>query len=517
MTDKKFILALDAGTTSSRAILFDRKGDIKGVAQQEFPQIYPKPGWVEHDPDDLWNSQIGVAREVLEKSGVEAAEIAAAGITNQRETTLVWSRHTGKPVCNAVVWQDRRTAPLCEELGSRKIAGMDAAEYIKENTGLVIDAYFSATKIAWILRNAGDGSGSSLQAAAERGDLLFGTVDTWLLWNLTGGKVHATDVTNASRTMLYNIKTLKWDRNLLEALDIPASMLPEVKPSDCLYGETEEGILGDGASGAGIPIAGIAGDQQAALFGQACFEPGMVKSTYGTGNFILMNTGDAPVASGTGLLSTVAWGLGDKVEYALEGSVFVTGAAVQWLRDEMGLIRTAAESEACARQVEDTGGVYMVPAFTGLGAPYWDMYARGTIVGITRGTTRNHIIRAVLESLAYQVRDVVEAMSRDSGIEMKELRVDGGACVNDFIMQFQADVLGVPVIRPAVVESTARGAAFLAGLTVGFWRDRRAAAAVCTADRRFVPEMEERQRELGYAGWKRAVVRARAWEANKNE
>ena len=513
MTDKKFILALDAGTTSSRAILFDRKGDIKGVAQQEFPQIYPKPGWVEHDPDDLWNSQIGVAREVLEKSGVEAAEIAAAGITNQRETTLVWSRHTGKPVCNAVVWQDRRTAPLCEELGSRKIAGMDAAEYIKENTGLVIDAYFSATKIAWILRNAGDGSGSSLQAAAERGDLLFGTVDTWLLWNLTGGKVHATDVTNASRTMLYNIKTLKWDRNLLNAFDIPASVLPEVQPSGHVYGEVDAEVFGTG----GIPAAGIAGDQQAALFGQACFEPGTVKSTYGTGSFILMNTGSEPVVSEAGLLTTIAWGIDDTVEYALEGSIFVTGAAVQWLRDEMGLIRTAAESEECARQVEDTGGVYMVPAFTGLGAPYWDMYARGTIVGITRGTTRNHIIRAVLESLAYQVRDVVEAMSRDSGIEMKELKVDGGACANDFIMQFQADVLGVPVVRPTVAESTARGAAFLAGLTVGFWRERGEAAAVCTADRSFVPEMGESQRELGYAGWKRAVDRARTWEANKNE
>jgi glycerol kinase len=516
LTEKKFILALDAGTTSSRAILFDRRGDIKGVAQQEFPQIYPKPGWVEHDPDDLWNSQIGVAREVLEKSGVEAAEIAAAGITNQRETTLVWDRNTGLPVCNAIVWQDRRTAPICEELKDAPAPAGRAgtlADYIQETTGLVIDAYFSATKIAWILRNGGYRSGSSLQAAAERGALLFGTVDTWLLWGLTGGKVHATDVTNASRTMLYNIKTLKWDRNLLEALDIPASMLPEVKPSGHVYGDVDEEILGT----AGLPIAGIAGDQQAALFGQACFEPGTVKSTYGTGSFILMNTGSEPVASKSGLLSTIAWGIDDTVEYALEGSVFVTGAAVQWLRDEMGLIRTAAESEACARQVEDTGGVYMVPAFTGLGAPYWDMYARGTIVGITRGTTRNHIIRAVLESLAYQVRDVVEAMSRDSGIEMKELRVDGGASANDFLMQFQADVLGVPVIRPAVVESTARGAAFLAGLTVGFWRDRRAAAAVCTADRRFVPEMEERQRELGYAGWKRAVVRARAWEANKNE
>lgn len=516
MTDKNYILALDAGTTSSRAILFDRKGDIKGVAQQEFPQIYPKPGWVEHDPDDLWNSQIGVAREVLEKSGVEAAEIAAAGITNQRETTLVWDRNTGLPVCNAIVWQDRRTAPICEELKDAPAPAGRAgtlADYIQETTGLVIDAYFSGTKIAWILRNAGDGSGSSLQAAAELGDLLFGTVDTWLLWGLTGGKVHATDVTNASRTMLYNIKTLSWDGELLTALDIPAAMLPEVCPSGHIFGEIDGDIFGT----SGIPVAGIAGDQQAALFGQACFEPGTVKSTYGTGNFILMNTGGEPVVSEAGLLTTIAWGIDDTVEYALEGSVFVTGAAIQWLRDEMGLIQSAAESEECARAVPDTGGVFMIPAFTGLGAPYWDMYARGTIVGITRGTTRDHIVRAALESLAYQTRDVVESMAGDAGIGIKELKVDGGASVNDFLMQFQADVLGVPVIRPAVVESTARGAAFLAGLTVGFWRDRRAAAAVCTADRRFVPEMEERQREIGYAGWKRAVVRARAWEANKNE
>ena len=516
MPEKNCILALDAGTTSSRAILFDRRGGIKGTAQEEFPQIYPKPGWVEHNPDDLWNSQIEVARRVLHETGTTPGELSAVGITNQRETTIVWDRRTGRPVCNAIVWQDRRTAPICEELKKApapKNRPGSLARYIKEATGLVIDAYFSATKIVWILRNVKDNGGRPLRAVAEKGDLLFGTVDTWLLWKLIGGKVHATDVTNASRTMLYDINTLCWDETLLTVLDVPASMLPEVHPSGHMYGEVDEEILG----ASGIPVAGIAGDQQAALFGQACFEPGMVKSTYGTGSFILMNTGDKPVVSDSGLLTTIAWGLDGEVEYALEGSVFITGAAIQWLRDEMGLIQSAAESEDCARQVEDTGGVYMVPAFTGLGAPYWDMYARGTIVGITRGTNRNHIVRAVLESLAYQVRDVVKAMSSDSGIDLKELKVDGGACANDFIMQFQADVLGVPVVRPAVIESTARGAAFLAGLTAGLWRDREELASNCRADRRFEPKTPAARREELYRGWKRAVVRALDWEEKENE
>jgi glycerol kinase len=511
MPEKNYILAFDAGTTSSRAILFDKGGQVLGSAQQEFPQIYPKPGWVEHDPADLWKSQIGVARDVIRDYCVSPAEIAAVGITNQRETTLVWDRNTGLPVCNAIVWQDRRTAPICEELkGAPAPAGRPGtlADYIQETTGLVIDAYFSGTKIAWILRNVKDDAGTPLRTAADRGDLLFGTVDSWLLWQLTDGKVHATDVTNASRTMLYNINTLEWDEKLLTALDIPASMLPEVHPSSHIFGEVDEAVFGC----SGIPVAGIAGDQQAALFGQACFEPGMVKSTYGTGNFILMNTGNQPVRSNSGLLSTIAWELGGKVEYALEGSVFVTGAAVQWLRDELGLIRTAAESEECAAAVDNTGGVYMVPAFTGLGAPYWDMYARGTIIGITRGTNKNHIVRAVLESLAYQTRDVIECMAGDSDIGIKELKVDGGASANNFLMQFQADILGVDVARPEVIETTARGAAFLAGLAVGFWKVKEELIEINTQDRVFHPGVDEARREFLYSGWKRAVDRARGWE-----
>ncbi len=508
MPDKNYILALDAGTTSSRAILFDKGGQVLGSAQQEFPQIYPKPGWVEHDPADLWKSQIGVARDVIRDYCVSPAEIAAVGITNQRETTLVWDRNTGLPVCNAIVWQDRRTAPICEELKKQTIGGEAAAEYIRTATGLVIDAYFSGTKIAWILQNVKDKSGAPLQRAAEKGDLLFGTVDSWLLWQLTGGKVHATDVTNASRTMLYNINTLEWDERLLTALDIPASMLPEVHPSSHIFGEIDEEIFGC----SGIPLAGIAGDQQAALFGQACFEPGMVKSTYGTGNFILMNTGSRPVRSNSGLLSTIAWELDGKAEYALEGSVFVTGAAIQWLRDELGLIRTAAESEECAAAVDNTGGVYMVPAFTGLGAPYWDMYARGTIIGITRGTNKNHIVRAVLESLAYQTRDVIECMAGDSDIRIKELKVDGGASANNFLMQFQADIVGVDVVRPKIIESTARGAAFLAGLAVGFWNKKEELIEINKRDRVFHPGIDETRRDLLYSGWKRAVERSRDWE-----
>ena len=511
MPEKNYILALDAGTTSSRAILFDKAGRIAGSAQEEFPQIYPKPGRVEHDPDDIWNSQITVARDVMRNSGITPREIAAVGITNQRETTIVWDRNTGRPVYNAIVWQDRRTAPICEELKRAPApAGRPGtlADYIQETTGLVIDAYFSGTKIAWILLNVKDKAGMPLQRAAERGDLLFGTVDTWLLWRLTGGRVHATDVTNASRTMLYDINTLCWDETVLTVLDIPASMLPEVRPSAHIFGEIDEEIFGF----PGIPVGGIAGDQQAALFGQACFEPGMVKSTYGTGNFILMNTGNHPVRSDSGLLSTIAWGFGGKGEYALEGSVFVTGAAIQWLRDEMGLIRTAAESEEYASRVEDTGGVYVVPAFTGLGAPYWDMYARGTIIGITRGTNKNHIVRAVLESLAYQTRDVVECMAGDSGIQVKELKVDGGASVNNFLMQFQADILGVAVARPEIIESTARGAAFLAGLAAGFWKEKAELQRIDKQDRVFCPGIDGSCRELLYRNWKRAVERARGWE-----
>jgi len=501
MANKQYILSFDAGTTSSRAILFDSGGGIVGTAQAEFPQIYPNPGWVEHDPGEIWKTQLEVAEQVIKDCSVVPEEIAAVGITNQRETTLVWNKITGKPVYNGIVWQDRRTAPICEDLKKEGLA-----EYIRENTGLVIDAYFSATKLAWILRNV-----EGAREAAERGELLFGTVDTWLLWNLTGGKGHATDYSNASRTMLYNIKTLSWDENLLNALGIPRNILPEVGPSGSIYGETAEALF----SGTGIPIAGIAGDQQAALFGQLCFEPGMVKSTYGTGSFILMNTGSQPVTSKSGLIATIGWGLDDEVTYALEGSVFVTGAAVQWLRDELGLIETASESEELAGQVDDTGGVYMVPAFTGLGAPYWDMYARGTIVGITRGTNKSHLVRATLESLAYQVRDVVDCMRGDSGISLKELRVDGGASANDFIMQFQTDILGVDVVRPKIIESTARGAAFLAGLTVGFWRDRQELADMNCIDRRFYPEISSSKREHLYRAWKRAVERARAWEVDE--
>lgn len=494
----KYVLALDQGTTSSRAIIFDHNGKSVGVAQKEFTQIYPKPGWVEHDPMEIWGTQSGVAREALETTGIRPQDIAAIGITNQRETTVVWDKNTGKPVYNAIVWQCRRTAGICDDLKAR---GLES--YIRENTGLVVDAYFSGTKVKWILDNV-----EGAREKAENGELLFGNVDTWLIWNLTRGKVHVTDYSNASRTMLFNIKELKWDEKILAELGIPASMLPEVKPSSYQYGVTDPQTFG----GAEIPIAGDAGDQQAALFGQACFEPGMAKNTYGTGCFMLMNTGEKLVPSNNGLLTTIAWGLDNKVEYALEGSIFVAGASVQWLRDELKLIDTASASEEVATAVEDTNGVYVVPGFVGMGAPYWDMYARGTIVGLTRGANRNHIVRATLESIAYQTRDVLQAMQEDSGINLQALKVDGGAVANNFLMQFQSDILGVPVDRPEVTETTALGAAYLAGLAVGFWDDKQEIAKKWNVDRTFDPGMEEEKKEGKYKGWKKAVDRALKWE-----
>ena len=495
--NSKYVLALDQGTTSSRAILFDETGKSIGVAQKEFTQIYPQPGWVEHDPMEIWGTQSGVAREVLEKTGIRPEDVAAIGITNQRETTIVWDRETGKPVYNAIVWQCRRTANICDDL---KAKGLEA--YIRQTTGLIVDAYFSATKVKWILDNV-----AGTRARARNGELLFGNVDTWLIWNLTRGKVHVTDYSNASRTLLFNISDLTWDQKILSELDIPTCMLPQVRPSSHVYGHTDEHTFG----GAAIPISGDAGDQQAALFGQACFSDGLAKNTYGTGCFMLMNTGEKRVPSKNGLLTTIAWGLDGKVNYALEGSIFVAGAAVQWLRDELRLFDNAAESEAMAMAVPDTNGVYLVPAFVGLGAPYWDMYARGTIVGLTRGANRNHIVRATLEAIAFQVRDIVQAMEDDSGIRLKALKVDGGVVANNFLMQFQSDILGVPVERPALTETTAMGAAFLAGLAVGFWKDKAEIAARCTVDRTFRPAMEADAREKKYKGWKKAVERSRAW------
>jgi glycerol kinase len=495
--DSKYVLALDQGTTSSRAILFDRTGKYVGVAQKEFTQIYPQPGWVEHDPMEIWGTQSGVAREVLEKTGIRPDEVAAIGITNQRETTIVWERETGKPIYNAIVWQCRRTASICDDLKAR---GLEP--YIRQTTGLIVDAYFSATKLKWILDNV-----AGARARARNGELLFGNVDTWLIWNLTRGKVHVTDYSNASRTLLFNISDLSWDQKILAELDIPACMLPQVRPSSHVYGHTDAQTFG----GAAIPISGDAGDQQAALFGQACFGDGMAKNTYGTGCFMLMNTGEKRVPSKNGLLTTIAWGVDGKVSYALEGSIFVAGAAVQWLRDELKLFENAAQTEAMAMAVADTNGVYLVPAFVGLGAPYWDMYARGTIVGLTRGANRNHIVRATLEAIAFQVRDVLQAMEDDSGIRLKALKVDGGVVANNFLMQFQSDILGVPVERPALAETTAMGAAFLAGLAVGFWKDKAEIAARCTVDRIFMPAMEADAREKKYKGWKKAVERSRAW------
>ncbi|NBG87815.1 glycerol kinase GlpK [Isachenkonia alkalipeptolytica] len=495
---KNYIMALDQGTTSSRAIIFDQEGNNVGTSQTEFTQIYPKAGWVEHDAMEIWGTQSGMARQVLEVNGIRPEEVAAIGITNQRETTVVWDRETGRPIYNAIVWQCRRTSDICDDL---KALGM--TDIVRKKTGLVIDAYFSGTKIKWLLDNV-----EGAREKAEAGKLLFGTIDTWLIWNLTRGKVHVTDYSNASRTMLFNIHTLQWDEELLEVLDIPKSMLPEVKPSSEVYGYTDEQTFG----GARIPIAGDAGDQQAALFGQACFEPGMAKNTYGTGCFMLMNTGEEPIASENGLLTTIAWGREGKVTYALEGSIFIAGASIQWLRDELRLIYDAAQSEYYANLVEDTNGVYVVPAFTGLGAPYWDMYARGTIVGLTRGVKREHIVRATLESIAYQTRDVLSAMEEDSSIKLKTLKVDGGASANNFLMDFQADILGVPVKRTSVEETTALGAAYLAGLAVGFWKDLDEIKEKWEMDREFIPEMEEEKKEELYRKWTKAVECSAGWE-----
>ena len=488
----KHILALDQGTTSSRAILFDHAGSIVAVAQKEFPQIFPKPGWVEHDPREIWSSQAGVAAEALTKARVRAEDIAAIGITNQRETTLVWDRATGEPIMNAIVWQDRRTAAICDRLRKQKLERV-----IRRKTGLVIDAYFSATKVQWMLQNV-----KGAKAKAKAGELAFGTVDSWLVWNLTGGKVHVTDVSNASRTMLFDIAKGQWDDELLEIFGVPRSMLPEVRSSSEVYGHTD--LLGTA-----VPIAGIAGDQQAALFGQACLKPGMVKNTYGTGCFMLMSTGTKRIASKHNLLTTIAWRIGDRTEYALEGSIFIAGAVVQWLRDGLEFFRSAPEIEALAAVVEDTGGVYLVPAFAGLGAPHWDPHARGTIVGLTRGTTKAHVARAALEGIALQVMDVLKAMEADAGIKLKELRVDGGASANDLLMQLQADLLNVPVVRPKILETTALGAAYLAGLAVGFWKNEAEIAKQWQTDRRFKPAMKSAARTRIVGGWERALKQAR--------
>ena len=495
----KYVIALDQGTTSSRAIVFDSDQKIVGVAQKEFRQIYPKEGWVEHDPMEIWSSQSGVLAEVIARTGISQHDIIGLGITNQRETTIVWDKHTGKPVYNAIVWQCRRTAKICDEL--KKIEGLD--EYVKENTGLLIDAYFSGTKIKWILDNV-----EGAREKAERGDLLFGTVDTWLIWKLTNGKVHATDYTNASRTMIYNIKNLEWDEKLLKVLGIPKSMLPEVKDCSGTFGYANLG----GKGGHRVPIAGVAGDQQAALFGQACFNKGDSKNTYGTGCFLLMNVGDKMVRSQNGLVTTIAIGLNGKVEYALEGSIFIGGASVQWLRDELKLVSEARDTEYFARKVKDNGGVYVVPAFVGLGAPYWDMYARGAILGLTRGANKNHIIRATLESIAYQTRDVLEAMQEDSGIKLNSLKVDGGAAANNFLMEFQSDILGVNVRRPVTLETTALGAAYLAGLAVGVWESKEEITSQWKLDHEFTASMSEEERNKKYAGWKKAVKRSMAWD-----
>lgn len=493
---KSYIMALDQGTTSSRCILFDKKGKICSVAQREFTQIFPNPGWVEHDPMEIWSSQIGVAAEAMSKIGASAGDIAAIGITNQRETTIVWERATGKPVYNAIVWQCRRTSDMVDEL---KKDGFD--QVIHTRTGLIPDAYFSATKLAWILNHV-----EGARERAKKRELLFGTVDSWLIWNLTNGKVHVTDYTNASRTMLFDIHRLCWDQEILDRLDIPVEMLPEVKPSSCVYGKTKGCLIGDG-----IPIAGAAGDQQAALFGQCCFESGDVKNTYGTGCFLLMNTGRDAVRSKNGLLTTIAVGMDGQVQYALEGSVFVAGAAIQWLRDDLRMLRDAASSEAYCLAVPDANGIYVVPAFTGLGAPYWDQYARGTIVGITRGTKKEHLVRATVESLAYQVTDVIEAMEKEAGVRLKSLKVDGGACANNFLMQFQSDILGAQVKRPGCIETTALGAAYLAGIAVGYWSGKDEVKVNWELERVFLPEMAEDDRRKLKKGWKRAVKCSFGW------
>jgi glycerol kinase len=490
------ILAIDQGTTSSRAILFTHDGMPLVTQAQEFEQIYPRPGWVEHRPEDIWNAQVDVVRRVLQSGVGSQSDVVAVGVTNQRETTVIWDRKTGHSVHNAIVWQDRRTADFCDRL---KAEGWEPA--IREKTGLVIDPYFSGTKLRWLLDNA-DG----LRERAERGELAFGTIDSYLIYRLTGGQVHITDYTNASRTMLFNIHTLEWDLDILREFNIPISMLPEVRSSSEIYGHTDPRLFGSE-----MPIAGAAGDQQAAAFGQACFDQGMAKQTYGTGSFMLMNIGGEPVLSDSGLLTTIAWGIDGKPTYALEGAIFVTGAAVQWLRDSLQIIESAGETEALATSVDSTGGVYLVPAFAGLGAPYWDPYARGTIVGLTRGTGRAEIARAALESAAYQTRDVLEAMQHDSGIDFQELRVDGGMVVNNFLLQFQSDIIARPVERPAVPETTALGAAYLAGLAVGFWSDQDEIRRNWKLDHRFEPQMAPAQRDGLYRNWKRAVERSREW------
>ncbi len=496
MTNRRFILALDQGTTSSRALLIDKKGHICVIAQKEFGQIYPRPGWVEHDPMEIWSSQYEVAIEVIKKMGISSDSIAGIGITNQRETTIVWDRDSGKPLSNAIVWQDRRTSDYCDELKKSSLLAR-----IQQKTGLLPDAYFSATKVKWILDNI-----TGAREKAEKGQLVFGTVDTWLIWKLTNGKVHATDATNASRTMLFNIHDLAWDNELLDIFTVPLSMLPEVKSSSEIYGETATDIFGSS-----IPICGVAGDQQAALFGQMCTKEGMIKNTYGTGCFIVMNTGNKPIFSKNGLLSTLAWVYDKKPTYALEGSIFIGGAVVQWLRDGLKIIDDSTEVEALAEKVTDNGGVYLVPAFTGLGAPYWDQYARGTIVGITRGTTDGHIARAALESIAYQTKDVLDAMIADSQIETKELRVDGGASANRLLMQFQSDILGIRVVRPKILETTAMGAGFFAGLAVGFWQSIDAINTLWQVDAEFCPTLDKGLTETWLLDWKEAVNRSAKW------
>ena len=493
---ERYIMALDAGTTSNRCILFNKKGEVKSVAQKEFTQYFPKAGWVEHDAGEIWSTMLGVAVEAMQKAGAKASDIASIGITNQRETAIVWDKETGEPVYRAIVWQCRRTSAYCDSLKEKGLT-----ETIRQKTGLVIDAYFSATKIRWILEHV-DGA----REKARKGRLLFGTVETWLIWKLTKGRVHVTDYSNASRTMLFNIKTLSWDDAILRELDIPRTMLPEVRPSSCIYGRTAPEYFGGE-----IPIGGAAGDQQAALFGQACFASGEAKNTYGTGCFLLMNTGTTPVFSGNGLVTTIAWGIDDQVTYALEGSIFVAGAAIQWLRDEMRLIDSSEDSEYMASKVPDTNGCYVVPAFTGLGAPHWDQYARGTIVGITRGVNKYHITRATLESIAYQVYDVLKAMKADSGIELTSLKVDGGASANNFLMQVQADIIGAPVKRPVCVETTAMGAAYLAGLAVGYWKDYAEIRNNWAIDRTFAPNISQEEREKKLKGWNKAVKRSYQW------
>ncbi len=495
----KYVMALDAGTTSNRAILFNQKGEVCSVAQRAFTQYFPKPGWVEHNADEIWASQLGVAVEALNKISATAEDIAAIGITNQRETSIVWDKNTGEPIYNAIVWQCRRTSAYCDSLKEKGLT-----DKFREKTGLVIDAYFSGTKIKWILDNV-----EGARERAEKGELLFGTVDTWLIWKLTKGKVHVTDYSNASRTMLFNINTLEWDDEILAELNIPRCMLPEVKPSSCVYGTTD-------CLGGEVKIAGAAGDQQAALFGQTCFFPGEAKNTYGTGCFLLMNTGEKPVFSKNGLVTTIAWGVDGKVNYALEGSIFVAGAAIQWLRDEMHLIDSSIDSEYMASKVKDTNGCYVVPAFTGLGAPHWDQYARGTIVGITRGVNKSHIIRATLESLAYQTNDVINAMKADSGIELKSLKVDGGASANNLLMQIQSDIIAAPVLRPQCVETTAMGAAYLAGLAVGYWTSKEDVVKNWAIARTFEPEITEEDRAKRIKGWNKALTYAHGWAKDED-